>query len=113
MKTVKLVVGTSIVAGTLLFSNNVADASLNKEKLTDAAVKAVIKNTSYKEGDINHTEKITDKGDFYEIPVYQTNGVGGLKIIKINKENGAIQYGDNDLKDFESAGSLNLDNYED
>ena len=58
MKKVKLVVGTSIIAGALLFSNNVADGSLNKE-------------------------------------------------------NGAIQYGDNDLKDFESAGSLNLDNYED
>ena len=50
MKKVKLVVGTSIIAGALLFSNNVADGSLNKEKLTDAAVKTVIENTSYKEG---------------------------------------------------------------
>ena len=112
MKNVKLVVGTSILAGALLLGNSVANASIDKEKLTNDAVNTVTEKFDYNEDGISPAGEIEDKGNYYEIPIIQATGVGGLKIIKIDKENGAIQYGDNDTQDFESAGSIELDNYD-
>ncbi|UXS60523.1 hypothetical protein [Staphylococcus ureilyticus] len=113
MRKVPFILGASVLSGALLFGNGVADASTDEETLKDDAVNIVSEKFGYEEGGLHHTGKVNEKGNYYEIAAYQDTGVGGLKIIKINKETGAVQYGDNDLKDFESAGFLNLSDYED
>ncbi|BBK28308.1 LPXTG cell wall anchor domain-containing protein [Staphylococcus arlettae] len=57
------------------------------------------------------TGQVEDKGQYYEVPAFQSTGVGGLQIIKVDKETGNLQFGDNDTKNFQASGSLNIDTY--
>lgn len=45
------------------------------------------------------------------MPVVQSTSVGGLQIIKVDKETGNLHFGDNDTKNFQASGSLNIDAY--
>lgn len=79
--------------------------------LVNDAVKEAIKGTHGRPGSISVVGKIIDKGNYYKIPAIHTNGVGGLQIIKVYKSNGKVTMQDNDLRDEEVVGSLDLSKY--
>ncbi|MBW4835917.1 MAG: hypothetical protein KZY51_06630 [Staphylococcaceae bacterium] len=79
--------------------------------LVNDAVKEAIKGTHARPGSISVVGKIIDKGNYYKIPAIHTTGVGGLQIIKVYKSNGKVTMQDNDLRDEEVVGSLDLSKY--
>lgn len=111
MKKVILTLSASILSGALLFNHGVAEASVDKDVIKKDAIQKVSAKFGYKENGLVSTGEIEETADYYKIPTVQSTGVGGLKIIKVNKTTGTVQFGDNDLKNYEDAGTLNLDKY--
>ncbi|WP_426703740.1 LPXTG cell wall anchor domain-containing protein [Staphylococcus shinii] len=111
MKKVILPLSVGLLSSALFLGNGVADAAINEEKLKNDAISKVSEEFAYGENGLKATGQVEDKGQYYEVPAVQSTGVGGLQIIKVDKETGNLQFGDNDTKNFQASGSLNIDTY--
>lgn len=111
MKKIFLPLSVGLISSSLLLSNGVADAAVNEDTIKNDAIDKVSKEFGYVENGLKATGQVEDKGQYYEVPAIQSTGVGGLQIIKVDKKTGDLQFGDNDLKNFQSAGSINIDTY--
>lgn len=111
MKKIIFPLSAGLLSGALLLGNDVADAAINEDKLKSDAVDKVSEEFGYVENGLKATGQVEDKGQYYEVPAVQSTGVGGLQIIKVDKETGNLRFGDNDIKNFQSAGSINIDTY--
>ncbi|MDW3926416.1 LPXTG cell wall anchor domain-containing protein [Staphylococcus saprophyticus] len=111
MKKIIFPLSAGLLSGALLLGNDVADAAINEDKLKSDAVDKVSEEFGYVENGLKATGQVEDKGQYYEVPAVQSTGVGGLQIIKVDKETGNLQFGDNDTKNFQASGSLNIDTY--
>ncbi|UXS61044.1 LPXTG cell wall anchor domain-containing protein [Staphylococcus ureilyticus] len=111
MKKIIFPLSVGLLSSALFLGNGVADAAINEDKLKNDAISKVSEEFEYVENGLKATGQVEDKGQYYEVPAVQSTGVGGLQIIKVDKETGNLQFGDNDTKNFQASGSLNMDTY--
>lgn len=111
MKKIIFPLSVGLLSSSLFLGNGVADAAINEDKLKNDAISKVSEEFEYVENGLKATGQVEDKGQYYEVPAVQSTGVGGLQIIKVDKETGNLQFGDNDIKNFQASGSLNMDAY--
>lgn len=103
---------SSLLATTMFLTHNPIEASVEGEtELKNDAIEKVSETFHYQDKGLRPTGEVEDKGSYYIIPTYQSTGVGGIKIIKVDKSNGQLLFGDKDANDFKTSGTLKLDDY--
>ena len=87
--------------------------SKDAKKLINDAYNVAAKKFDFDTKHLTTTGHITDKGSYYEIPYYNSRGVGGLNIIAVYKNSNKVTVFDNNTpQNQEYAGKIDLSKYD-